>query len=171
MSSAIACACPFFALYVCWIAGCCLRPRFDVLPLRTRLESTHDDLYSSKGYWFRKWNGRKKIDKKKNKGKKTSNKHEQWPLLKDQSWNWRCFIVFDLPPPPQAIEAVPLSWAFCENCLSVLCEFFHSMMTALNRWAPPLLSTGASWSWQPFLGTFLGCSKRVPRPRCENRKA
>ena len=156
VSSAIACACPFFALYVCWIAGCCLRPRFDVLPLRTRLESTHDDLFSSKGYWFRKWNGRKKIDKKKNKGKKTSNKHEQWPLLKDQSWNWRCFIVFDLPPPPQAIEAVPLSWAFCENCLSVLCEFFSQHDDCAESVGTPCAFYRGVVVVAAFFGYFFG---------------
>jgi hypothetical protein len=39
-------------------------------------------------------------------------------------------------PPQQANEAVQLSWAFCENCLSVFCEFFHSMITELLHWAP-----------------------------------
>ena len=45
-------------------------------------------------------------------------------------------VTLTFLPPPQAIEAVPSSWAFCENCLSVFCEFFHGMMTALNRWGP-----------------------------------
>ncbi len=35
----------------------------------------------------------------------------------------------------------------------------------------PVSFTGAQLTWRPFLGTLLGCSKRVPRPRCENRKA
>ena len=40
----------------------------------------------------------------------------------------------------QAIEEVPLSWAFCENCLSVRVlyagEFFHSMVAVLAQWEP-----------------------------------
>jgi hypothetical protein len=36
----------------------------------------------------------------------------------------------------QAIELVQVSWAFCENCLSVFCEFFHSMTAVLAQWEP-----------------------------------
>ena len=42
-------------------------------------------------------------------------------------------ILFHLS---QAIEAEQVSWGFCENCLSVFCEFFHGMMAALSQWGP-----------------------------------
>ena len=36
----------------------------------------------------------------------------------------------------QAVESVKVSWVFCENCLSVFCEFFHSMAAVLAQWEP-----------------------------------
>jgi len=44
------------------------------------------------------------------------------------------FLTYN--PPQQAIYPAPLSWAFCENCLNVFCEFFHSMITVRDKWAP-----------------------------------
>jgi hypothetical protein len=39
---------------------------------------------------------------------------------------------FDFPSTlKRAIKAVQISWAFCEICLSVFCELFHSMISAL----------------------------------------
>jgi len=44
------------------------------------------------------------------------------------------YAVWLFNPPQQAIEAVRLSWVFCENCLSVFYEFFHSMIIVLSQW-------------------------------------
>jgi hypothetical protein len=46
------------------------------------------------------------------------------------------FFLLTLPRISQAIAVLPVSWAFCENCLSVFCEFFHSMMPATQQWEP-----------------------------------
>ncbi len=79
------------------------------------------------------------------------------------------FLILTLNPLQQAIEAVRLSWAFRENCLSVLCEFFRGMITVLFQWEPRF--SGAQLLWRPFLATLLGCSKRVARQRGETRNA
>ncbi len=71
---------------------------------------------------------------------------------------FRFFLTY--LPPPQAIEAVPLSWAFCENCLSAICEFFHSMMTALNRWAPLCSLQGRSGRGGLFWVLFWAVAKK-----------
>jgi len=39
-----------------------------------------------------------------------------------------------LPHISQAIELLQVTWVFCENCLSVFCEFFHSMTAVLAQW-------------------------------------
>ncbi len=54
-------------------------------------------------------------------------------------------------------------------CLSVFCEFWHSMITTTVQWVPRVFY-GAQLSWRPFLVTLLGCSKRVARLRGETRK-
>ena len=54
-----------------------------------------------------------------------------------------------------------------EGLLRVLAQHANSILSM----GTPVPSTGAQLTWRPFLGTFLGCCKKVPRPRCENRKA
>ncbi len=80
------------------------------------------------------------------------------------------FAGFDFPSTlKRAIEAAQLSWGFCENCLSVLWRVFsqHDSCAA----SMGTLFFRATLVWRPFLGTLLGCCKRVPRPRCEYRNA
>ena len=66
---------------------------------------------------------------------------------------------FDFLPPQQANEAVQASWAFCENCLSVFCEFFHSMMPALSRWVSLCFLQGRSCSGGLFWVLFWAVAK------------
>jgi len=55
----------------------------------------------------------------------------------------------------QAIVLVQVSWAFCENCLSVFCEFFHSMAAVLTQWEPLCFSAGAPGVVTAFFGYFF----------------
>ena len=80
---------------------------------------------------------------------------------------------------------LPLSWAFCENCLSVFYEFFRSMIRVASQWEPLFFRGAVAYmdvgkgreqdaealEWRLFLVTFLSCSKKVTRPRCEYRNA
>jgi hypothetical protein len=55
------------------------------------------------------------------------------------TWSVPLFLTLNLSPPEQAIESVPLLWAFCENCLSLrffynVGEIFHSMIMVLAQW-------------------------------------
>jgi len=54
----------------------------------------------------------------------------------------------------QAIGVLPVSLAFCENCLSVFCEFFHSMVPAAQQWEPRAFY-GAPGVATAFLVTFF----------------
>jgi hypothetical protein len=61
--------------------------------------------------------------------------------------------------------------------MGFLCQLSERLLRVLAQldngtasMGTPVLQ-GAQLTWRPFLGTFLGCSKKVPRPRCENRKA
>jgi len=54
----------------------------------------------------------------------------------------------------QAIDVLPVSWVFCENCLSVFCEFFHSMMPAVHQWEPRAFY-GATGVATAFFGYFF----------------
>jgi hypothetical protein len=81
-------------------------------------------------------------------------------------------VALTFLPPPQAIDSVPSSWAFCENCLSVFCEFFHSMMTVLNRWGPLCFLQGRSGRGGLFWVLFWAVAKeylargaRTARPK------
>ena len=65
------------------------------------------------------------------------------------------FVVdFDLPHISQAIAVCPLSWAFCENCLSVFCEFFHGMIAGMPQWVPRVFY-GAPGVVTAFFGYFF----------------
>jgi hypothetical protein len=46
------------------------------------------------------------------------------------------FYLLTFPRISQTIAVLLVSWAFCENCLSVFCEFFHSMIAATQQWEP-----------------------------------
>jgi len=61
--------------------------------------------------------------------------------------------------------------------MSFLCQLSERLLRVLvqhenypGSMGTPV-SLGAQLTWRPFLGTLLGCCKRVPRLRCENRKA
>ena len=54
----------------------------------------------------------------------------------------------------QAIDVLPVSWAFCENCLSVFCELFHSMVPAAQQWEPRAFH-GAPGVATAFFGYFF----------------
>jgi hypothetical protein len=84
-------------------------------------------------------------------------------------------VALTFLPPPQAIEAVQLSWAFCENCLSVFCEFFHSMMTVLLRWVPLCFLQGRSGRgglfWALFWAVAKKCLARGARTAMPNQES
>jgi len=62
---------------------------------------------------------------------------------------------------------VPLSWVFCENCLSVFCEFFHSMITVLSQWEP-LFFRGAVVVAAFFWILFCCCRQKSISPSGRN---
>ena len=62
--------------------------------------------------------------------------------------------------------------------MGFLCQLSERLLRVLAQhdngavsMGTPVSSTGAQLKWRPFLGTLLGCCKRVPRPLCENRNA
>jgi len=57
------------------------------------------------------------------------------------------------------------SLVIAENSGTRICPWMDSIRTMQEQ------LSRASEVGRPFLGTLLGCSKRVPRLRCENRNA
>jgi hypothetical protein len=80
----------------------------------------------------------------------------------------------------QAIAVLAVSWAFCENCLSVCCELtcmdalmswaqeaqergFHSMVLATQQWGPRAFY-GAPGVATAFFGYFFWLQKKSTSP-------
>jgi hypothetical protein len=63
----------------------------------------------------------------------------------------------------QAIDVLAVSWTVCENCLSVFCEFFHSMIPAVQQWEPRVFH-GASGVATAFFGYFFWLQKKSASP-------
>ncbi len=90
-----------------------------------------------------------------------------------------CFLLFwilTFPPLQQAIEAVQLSWAFRENCLSV-CVFQRERVFSRHdncavSMGTPVRFTGAQLVWRHSFGYFsVAVDRKVTRQRGETRNA
>jgi hypothetical protein len=73
------------------------------------------------------------------------------------------FYLLTFPRISQAIAVLPVSWGFCENCLSVFCEFFHSMIPATQQWEPRAFY-GAPSVATAFFGYFFWLQKKSASP-------
>jgi len=72
-------------------------------------------------------------------------------------------LILTFNPPQQASERVLLAWAFCASCLSVFCEFWHSMVTIPFRWGTPCLLRGAAYV-AVFSGYSFGLLQKSTSP-------
>ncbi|MBT8119947.1 MAG: hypothetical protein KJN89_09550 [Gammaproteobacteria bacterium] len=79
------------------------------------------------------------------------------------SYLFMVIVFITLSRISQAIDVLPVSWAFCENCLSVLCEFFHSMMPAAQQWEPRAFY-GAPGVATAFSGYSFGLLQKSTSP-------
>jgi hypothetical protein len=74
-------------------------------------------------------------------------------------FGYRCFALsFSLLTSShisQAVESVQVSWAFCENCLSVFCEFFSQHDSCTDSMGTSVPFTGAPGVVTAFFGYFF----------------
>ncbi|MBT8120066.1 MAG: hypothetical protein KJN89_10155 [Gammaproteobacteria bacterium] len=73
------------------------------------------------------------------------------------------FVFLTFSRISQAIDVLPVSWAVCENCLSVFCEFFHSMVPAAQQWEPRAFY-GAPGVATAFSGYSFGLLQKSASP-------